>query len=153
VRFTRDDRIQGASDRGDERRAELSGTWLGCVRCVDEWRDFVEEAQDLIRVGRWRVKGRPGDAHLAQLVQRAMVGFGALDGDGDVDVATCRPCCVLKLPDPRPELLHGHAGVRHPFVTVGEDAADDAFVGAADEDGWVWSLLGLGPGPDGPKST
>src|SRR6478672_3868658 len=56
---------------------------------------------------------------------------------------------VLKLPDPRAELLNRHTGVRHSFVAVGEHAADDAFAGAADEDGWVWLLRRLGPGPDG----
>src|SRR4051794_16503749 len=55
----------------------------------------------------------------------------------------------MELADPRPEFLDGYAGVRHPFVAVGEHAADDAFAGASDEDGRVWLLRGFGPGPDG----
>src|SRR3954452_19173052 len=35
------------------------------------------------------------------------------------------------------------------IVAVGEHAADDALAGTADQDGWVWSLRRLGPGPDG----
>ena len=30
--------------------SELTGGWLGCVRCLDERRDVVEEAHDLISV-------------------------------------------------------------------------------------------------------
>jgi hypothetical protein len=84
----------------------------------------------VIGVREWGVERGPGDAHLAEFVQRTGVGFGALDCDGDVAVATCGPCGVLKLADPRTELLAGHTGVWHPFVAAGEDAADDAFAGA-----------------------
>jgi len=58
------------------------------VRCVDERRDVVEEAKDVVGVREWRVQSRPGDAQLAQLVQRANFGFGALNGDGDVAIPT-----------------------------------------------------------------
>src|SRR3954453_13841339 len=77
------------------------------------------------------------------------VGLSALDGDGDVGVAAWGPGGVLQLLDACRELRHGHAGVWHPFVAVSEHTADDAFAGAADEDRWVRSLRGLGPGPDG----
>src|SRR3954454_10042937 len=55
---------------------------LGGLHGVDERRHVVEEPQDFLGAGRGRVERRPGDADVTQLLQRAGVGFGALDGDG-----------------------------------------------------------------------
>src|SRR3954464_9927507 len=85
---------------------------LGGLHGVDERRHVVEEPQDFLGAGRGRVERRPGDADVTQLLQRAGVGFGALDGDGDVGVASRSPRGVLELLDPRSELLDGHAGAR-----------------------------------------